>query len=440
MIKKALLIGILTIILSAFAGCGYAEKIDTEGSGLIFSDSGTLKPINIYPSEWCENTQIEYSGSRISIFIDAGRQNTKYSAAESKYISIVNSIPVIVSDEFGCDTDTIMYKAVDYVYTFDNMEKYLSPTEDKLLNKLKYTFFYGSGSGIESKWDAPYEGHENNTYNTNYTHLEEFIKKDYNNNSGYENLYIIASSFTSGSSDDDADMFENFSSAIYRDILANHPDMAVGIAGFITETKEEESPYFIMALGYDEKVYEFLSNIDKANRQSFDENNFFVVYINQQIIKDDADSNEYNLLSDMGMPYLNSCTHCLCPLLPKDHYLWDAETYAANKLAEGQIIVTLPFSLPKGSSLDVSLQTKSTVSVVTGQRVYTGNISGLDDYGVAEGTISADEYDYVYSKIGPMSEKQRIAAINEKKQEYYTKNKIQYTPTSAPSPTASAPV
>ena len=51
---------------------------------------------NFYPLEWNENKKITYSGNRVNIFIDAGLQNAKYAVPESMYISIMNSIPVII--------------------------------------------------------------------------------------------------------------------------------------------------------------------------------------------------------------------------------------------------------------------------------------------------------------------------------------------------------
>ena len=69
--------------------------------------------------------------------------------------------------------------------------------------------------------------------------------------------------------------------------------------------------------------------------------------------------------------------------------------------------------------MDICCETYTEVSVVKGQTVYTGNISGLAKYGVEAGGISSDEYEFVYSGLGPMSETQREAFVQEQTQEYY---------------------
>ena len=414
---------LFALILCACTACESVE----QGDGMIFTDKGTYQTVNLYPLGWSpEQTSTLTLGKRVEIFIDFGVQNTVYADGGNMYTALVKSIPVTVHQKFNSSVSSVeIFKVVDYPYIMNG--KYNSATKDDLMNALTDGEFYGGFEGISyNEWEEkkipPIDTTNPNDiykeYYADYSRLANYIGNDYSLYSGYDNLYIIASSFSSGEAA--ADGFSDFCDKNYSEVLYADDDMIAGVAGFISELATGgKSPYFVMVLGKREDVYEIMGGIDEANRKSFDDSEFFTIYIDQKLIKQDPESAQYAIAVEGDILSVSSCgKYCSC-LIEQTHYLRQAQVYETGEITNGQIKIDLPYSLYENSSLDVCCQAQAYVSITKGQSVYTGCYTELERYGIEEGGISSEKYDYVFSKLGPLSDSERDSVVDEKSENYY---------------------
>ena len=427
--RKLMYVGVLIAAAVFLTACNNEEM---ELRGYIFREDGIKKIIDKDPNDWNESvskTVSTESKKNISFYLDAGMDSSIYASDDCKYYSIVGSIPEIIKTEFTNENNEYnYYKVVDYPYLID--DKYFDSQDEYWPDIIKEEPFYGSHQKIgayiwndhKPDWyDPKNPNHFYMKFPVSYAELIKFICNDYTNNKYSENLYIISSGFVCEG--EEKNVLIDFCSSLYSNILYKNKDIIIGLIGFVSETNEQfdsSKAYFIMAIGAKEDVYALLNHIDEAQRSSFSESeDFFVIYINQQIDKKISSAAENSLKLEGDIKDFVSQNSYISEEINSDSYLTVLDTYILNCAVEGCIEIDLPYELNKTSSTDILWTASPSVEIVKGQYEYTGQMSEIvDTNGNPRTHISQEEYDFVYSMLGQMSPGDKKLKISSNISEY----------------------